>query len=320
MPNMTSLYKDDLKNQLWVEKHRPATVEDYVFHDNRQRAQIMQMINEKSIPHILMSGVQGSGKTTLAFILINAMNLHETDVRIINASDENSVDTVREKIKDFVSTAPMGPFKIILLEEADYISPNGQAVMRRLMEEFSDNARFILTCNYVHKIIPAIRSRCTAKFNFKAADRDDIAEYLITVLAKEQVSFDLDLLDKYITAGYPDVRTILGSLQQHTVNKKLFPPPEGDISADDYKFKLIEYIERDKWVDARKVVCANVLKEEYEDVYKFLYENIDKSPKFQNKEKWEEAIIIIAEHLYKHTSVADAEINAAAMFIKLGMI
>ncbi|MGZ8924297.1 MAG: AAA family ATPase [Nitrososphaeraceae archaeon] len=309
-----------LKHKVWTEKYRPSSITDYIFNNPSYQNQVLQMIQEKSIPHILMSGVQGSGKTTLAFILIKAMELDESDVLIINASDENSVDTVRDKIKDFVSTTSLGRFKVVLLEEADYISQNGQAVMRRLMEEYSDNARFILTCNYLHKIIPAIQSRCTTKFVFKAADKNDIAEYLITILAQEQVAFDLDILDKYIAIGYPDIRSILGSLQQHTINGILLPPADAVTGTDDYKFKLIEFVERDKWVEARKLVCSSVVSEEYEDVYRFMYENINRSPKFQNKDLWEEAIIIIAEHLWKHTAVADAEINFASMIIKLGQL
>lgn len=311
---------DNLKHSLWTEKYRPRSIQDYVFHDKSHKASIMDMITNKTIPHILMSGVPGSGKTTLAFILINEMGLDETDVIVINASDENSVETIRDKVKDFVSTAPMGLFKIVLLEEADYITPNGQAIMRRLMEEFSENARFIVTCNYVHKIIPAVQSRFTAKFQFKSSDRDDIAEYLANILATEKISFDLDTLDKYIDVGYPDVRSILGSLQQYSIDGKLQLPNSTESSSNDYKFKLIDCIERDNWIEARKLVCANVSKEEYDDVYRFLYENISQSKKFKDNDKWEEAIVIIGEHLYRHTSFSDVEINAAGMFIRLGQV
>lgn len=317
---MAKFLQKNLTNTIWVHKYRPSTVDEYVFQNPTHKQQVLNMIAEQDIPHILMSGCQGAGKTTLAFILIDAMDIDDSDVRIINASDENSVDTIREKVKDFVSTAPLGKFKIILLEEADYISHNGQAAMRRLMEEFSDNARFILTCNYIHKIIPAIQSRCNAKFRFKSIDKDDIAEYLINILAKERIKFDLDLLDKYIISGYPDIRSILNDIQQYSMDGKLMPPPTNDVSSGDYKFQLIELIEQDNWIDARKIVCTNVLNEEYEDVYRYLYDNIDKSPKFKNKDKWEEAIITIADHLDQHSRVADPEINAAAMFIKLGLI
>jgi DNA polymerase III delta prime subunit len=308
------------KNRLWCERHRPKHIDQYVFQNEAQRAQVQQMIDSKSIPHILLSGTVGSGKTTLACILIEAMELSESDVLIINASDENSVETIRYKIKDFVSTAPMGEFKIVLLEEADYITLNGQGAMRMLIEEYSDTARFILTCNYVHKLLPAIQSRCTVKYNFKAiSDRDDIAEYLVQVLVSEGISFDLDLLDKYITIGYPDIRSIIGMLQQYSVNKILLPPPTEQITSD-YRLRLIDLIEADNWVEARTIVCASVLKEEYEDVYRFIYEHLKSSPKFQTHSNWEEAIIIIADHLYKHASFSDPEINFSAMMIRLGAI
>ena len=186
------------------------------------------------------------------------------------------------------------------------------------MEEYADFARFILTCNYENKVIPPIKSRCQ-HFHFKAADKNDIAEYLINILAQEEVRFDLNLLDKYIAYGYPDIRKIVNMLQQNAVDGKLqIPKFEG--TASDYKFKLIDLLERDKWLDARKLVCGNVTSDEWEDVYRFLYENVARAPKFQQKDKWEEAIITIAEHLYKHSIVADPEINAAAMFIRLGQL
>lgn len=305
----------DKRNLLWVEKYRPTSIDEYIFQDNQQKMAIERMIAEKNIPHLLLSGVQGSGKTTLAQILVNEMNLDETDVIVINASDENSVDVIRDKIKGFVSTYAMSDFKIVHLEEADYITPNGQGVMRRLMEEFSDTARFILTCNYENKIIPAIKSRCQ-HFRFKASDKVDIAEYAAGVLVSEKVKFDLDTLDKFVAIGYPDVRKIVNLLQQHTSNGKLeLPRVSGE--AGDYKFKIIQLLEQDKWSQIRELCCENVVAEEWEEIYRFLYENIHRAPKFQNNDKWENAIVTIADHLYKHALCADPEINAAAMFIRL---
>lgn len=306
---------NESKHKLWVEKYRPQTVDEYIFHDSAQRTAVMKMIADKSIPHLLLSGVQGSGKTTLAQILISEMDVDETDVITINASDENSVDTIRDKIKSFITTFAMGEFKIVHLEEADYITPNGQGVMRRMMEEYSDTARFILTCNYENKIIPAVKSRCQ-QFRFKASDKVDIAEYVAGILMSEKVKFDLDTLDKYIAIGYPDVRKIVNLLQQYTSDGVL-NLPISDKEAGDYKFKLLDFIERDKWLDARLLCCDNVVAEEWEDVYRFLYENLNKAPKFQDQDKWESGIVIIADYLYKHGIVADPEINAAAMFIKI---
>lgn len=306
------------KNALWVEKFRPQTVDQYIFHDPQQRAAVMRMINEKSIPHLLFSGVQGSGKTTLAQILVRAMGLDECDALTINASDENSVDTIRDKIKSFVTTVAMGPFKIVHLEEADYITPQGQGILRRMMEEYSDSARFILTCNYDYKIIPPIKSRCQ-QFHFKAADKNDIAEYVTQILSFEKIKFDLTVLDKYITYGYPDIRKIVNMVQQNSINGNLNQPHTEGTSGD-WKFDLIDMVERDKWLDARKLVCANVIAEEWTDLYRFLYENLHRAPKFHDKDKWEEGILTIAKHLYQHSIVADPEICAAACFIELGKL
>lgn len=303
---------------LWTEKYRPSSLSEYVFHDNGQEQAFTEMVENKSIPHLLLSGVAGSGKTTLAKILIKECDIEDTDVLVINASDENSVDVIRDKIKSFVTTYAMGEFKIVLLEESDYISPNGQAVLRVIMEEYADVSRFILTCNYENKIIPAVKSRCQ-HYRFKASDRNNVTEYVASVLISEKVKFDLPLLDKYVSVGYPDIRKIINLIQQHTFNHTL-QPLNSQGEAGDYKFELIDLIERDRWAKAREIVCDNVAGEEWEEVYRFLYENIHKAPKFQATEKWEEAIIIIAEHLYKHSLSADAEICMAACLIRLGQL
>ena len=312
------------KHILWCEKYRPQTFDEYVFHDENHRASFEKMIEHKTIPQLLLSGVQGSGKTTIAQIiireLIKANVIEDIDVLTLNASDENSVDVMRDKIKNFISTFPSGQFKIVHLEEADYISLSGQAILRKFMEEspYVDVARFILTCNYENKIIPPIKSR-SQHFRFKAADRVDVTEFIAKILFQEKVRFDIDLLDKYVTVGYPDIRKIINLIQQNSIVEQL-RPLKSENEAGDYKFALLELIERDKWLKARKLACENVSSEEWEDVYRFLYENLHKAAKFEAQEKWEAGIVTIADHLYKHGIVADPEINAAAMFIKLSQI
>ena len=306
------------KHQLWCEKYRPATLDEYVFHDESHKKALTQMVANKTIPHLLLSGIQGSGKTTIAQILINEIDFESSDVLIINASDENSVDVMRDKIKNFISTFAMGEFKIVLLEEADYLSKPGQAVLRKYMEDPASPARFILTCNYVSKLMPAIKSR-SQHFTFKAADRNEIAEFAAKILISEDIEFDIDKLDRYVSVGYPDIRKIINLLQQNSISGHLLNQA-AEVEAGDYKFALLDLIGSDKWNDARLLACANVSTEEWDDVYRCLYENLDQSPKFAKKDNWEPGMLAIAEHLYKNSIVSDPEINAAALFIKLSQV
>lgn len=308
---------EEHKRKLWAEKYRPQTVDEYVFHDPTIKAAVERMITDHNIPHLLLSGVQGSGKTTLSQILVKALELEETDILTVNGSDENSVDDMRNKIKSFITTFAMGEFKVVRLEEADYLSLNAQAVLRSMMEEYSDVARFILTCNYENKIIPALKSRCQ-HFRFKAGDKIDITEYVAKILMEEHINFSIDTLDKFVSVGYPDVRKIVVMVQQHIADGQLQYPSE--VEAGDYKFKLLDLIARDKWLDARLLCCENVVAEEWESVYRFLYENLDEAPKFKDVNKYEAGLVVIADRLYKHGIVADPEINAAAMFIDLARL
>ena len=307
-----------MKKHLWVEKYRPTTLEQYIFQNKEIEKKIKEYLNERSIPHLLFSGPAGLGKTTLALLLANHL-VDENDILIINASNENNVETIREKIYGFVTTLPVdSEFKVIILDESDYISPAGQAILRRMMEEYYQSARFILTCNYHNRIIPAIKSRCQ-EFEFKGPNKDDIAEYIANILISEKVKFNIDDLYKFIAVGYPDVRKIINLIQQNTISNKLtFKSQQND--SHDYKFALLEFIEKDQWVKAREFLANHLSNDQWEEVYRFLYENLDKSKKFKNREKWEQGIVIIAEYMYKHQFVADPEINGVSCLIQLGSI
>lgn len=307
------------KHKLWVEKYRPKTIDNYIFYDSHQEAKFKEMIDNRSVPHLLLSGVQGSGKTTIAEIVIRAMELDPSDVLTINASRENNVETVREKITSFVETWAMSDYKIVYLAEADFISLPAQAILREIMEKNADQIRVVMTCNYVNRIMPAIVSRCQ-HYRFKSSDRNDIAEYCISILASEKVRFDLDVLDKYIARSYPDIRATVNSLQQHSIGGVL-GEPTSEGQAGDWKFELLDLLEKDKWQQARKLVTASIDGDEWVDLYRFLYENLHRAPKFNlHRDKWEEGIVTIAKHLYQHSIVADAEINAAALMIGLGQL
>jgi len=225
---------------------------------------------------------------------------------------------IRDKIKGFASSFAWGDFKVVILEEADYITPNGQAVLRRVMEEYVNNVRFILTCNYEHRIIPAIKSRCQ-HYKFKTPDKNDVTEAVAKILIQEKVNFNIDVLDKYVSVGYPDIRKIINTLQQHTVDATLADVTIQEKESD-YKFEILDLLEKDNWPAIRNLVCSNIEGEEWESMYRFFYENLDKSPKFNITDNWEAAIVIVSDHLYKDALVADREINFAACTIRLGQI
>jgi replication factor C small subunit len=303
--------------QLWVEQYRPKDVDGYVFRDEAQRDQVKQWIKEGTIPHLLFSGAAGIGKTTLAKILINALQIDEYDVLEINASRTNSVDDVRDKITNFVSTMPFGKFKIVLLDEADYLSPNAQAALRGVMEEYAQTARFIMTCNYPHKIIPALHSRCQG-FHIEKVDHTEFTARAATVLVTEGVEFDIDTLDSYVKATYPDLRKCLNLLQMNTVDLKLKRPSETGTGTADYKLAMVDLFKAGKIREARTLLAAQARPEEMDEIFRWMYDNLDmwsKTPEGQD-----EAILVIRKGLVNHVSCADAEINLSATLVELSQI
>jgi len=303
--------------QLWVEQYRPRDIEGYVFRDEAQREQVKQWIKAGSIPHLLFSGAAGIGKTTLAKILINALNIDEYDVLEINASRTNSVDDIRDSVVNFVSTMPFGDFKIVLLDEADYLSPNAQAALRGVMEEYSQTARFIMTCNYPHKIIPALHSRCQG-FHIEKVDHTEFTARAATVLVTEGVEFDIDTLDSYVKATYPDLRKCLNLLQMNTVDLKLKRPSETGTGTADYKLAMVDLFKSGKIREARTLLAAQARPEEMDEIFRWMYDNLDmwsKTPEGQD-----EAILVIRKGLVNHVSCADAEINLSATLVELSQI
>jgi DNA polymerase III delta prime subunit len=303
--------------QLWVEQYRPKDIDGYVFRDETQREQVKQWIKEGTIPHLLFSGAAGIGKTTLAKILINALGIDTYDVLEINASRENNVDNVRNNITNFVSTMPFGNFKIVLLDEADYLSPNAQAALRGVMEEYSQTARFILTCNYPHKIIPALHSRCQG-FHIEKVDHTEFTARAATVLVTEGVDFDIDTLDSYVKATYPDLRKCLNLLQMNTVDGKLKTPSESNTGTADYKLAMVDLFKAGKIREARTLLCSQARPEEMEEIFRWMYDNIELFAK--TEEQKDEAIIVIRKGAANASLVADQEINLSATFTELMQI
>ena len=303
--------------ELWTEKYRPDTLDGYVFRDEAQKNQVAGWVASGMIPHLLFSGSPGVGKTTLAKILINQLELNEYDVLEINASRENSVDAVREKITNFVATMPFGEFKIVLLDEADYISPNGQAALRGVMETYASSARFILTCNYPNKVIPALHSRCQG-FHIDKIDTTEFTARIATVLVTEGIEIDLDTLDSYVKATYPDLRKCINLVQMNTVDGKLVKPQESDNSTADYRLAVVDLFKQGKILEARKLLCTQVRPEEMDEVFRWMYDNLELWGSTQ--EQHDAAVLIIAKGLRNIPMVADQEINLAATLVELCQI
>ena len=302
--------------ELWVEKYRPKTINGYVFRDDHQRRQIETWIKDKSIPHLLLSGSAGIGKTTLAKILVQELGIEDYDVLEINASRTNSVDDVRDKITNFVQMIPFGPFKVVLLDEADYLSPNAQAALRGVMEEYHATARFILTCNYPTRIIPALHSRCQG-FHVERTDLTEFTARVATVLVEEAVEFDLETLDDYVKVTYPDLRKCINLVQQNVQEHKLMPPNKGDAGEADWKFDMVKLFKEGKINEARKMLCGKLRAEEMEEVFVWLYNNLEI---FGSEDNQDKAVLIIKQGLVDHTLIVDPEINLSATLIKLARI
>ena len=303
--------------ELWTEKYRPDTLEGYVFRDNDQKHQVEGWISSGAIPHLLFSGAPGLGKTTLAKILINQLGVQDVDVLEINASRENSVDNVRERITNFVATMPFGEFKVVLLDEADYISPNGQAALRGVMETYSSTARFILTCNYPNKVIPALHSRCQG-FHIEKIDVTEFTARIATVLVTEGVEIDIDTLDSYVKATYPDLRKCINLVQMNSVDGKLVRPQESDSAMADYRLAVVDLFKEGKLLEARKLLCSQVRADEMDELFRWMYDNLELWSDTQ--EGQDQAVLIIAKGLRNIPMVADQEINLSATLIELCQI
>lgn len=310
-----------IKNVPWDKKYQPTRLADFIFETGMQEQYFDQVVQSGSIPNLLLYGPRGTGKTTLAHILINECGVDPLDVMIINASDDNNVETIREVVKSFISTTAMGDYKVVLLDECDYISQAGQATLRAMMLDYVEVASFILTCNYIHKLMPELRSRCE-EFKMIAGDKNDITEMVVKILIKEKVKVDEDafiIIEKLVAKGYPDIRKIIKLTQQHTIKGGLVSSSIetlGALSSD-----VISAIVKDKWVIVRELITTNISNAtEYEEMYRLLYNNLHLSKKFTNPDNYDSGIVTIADFLYRHYSYGDPEINFAACIISLGII
>jgi len=299
-----------MSNYLWVEKYRPSNLDNYIGNEHL-KSKVKVYLESGDLPHLLLFGKAGTGKTTLAKLLVNNI---ECDYLYINASDENSVDTVRNKVRQFASTVGFKDLKVIILDECDYITPNAQAALRNLMETFSKHCRFILTCNYVERIIDPIQSRCQS-FQIIPPSKSEVAKHLHNILVQENVIDTVEDIKILVDSSYPDIRRVINSAQRNVVNGKL-KLDTSSIIQNDYKLKLLKILETQNKKNAFKEIrqlLADTKITDFADLFRLLYDEVDN----YGKGHVAECILVIARYELSDSQVVDKEINAMAMIIEL---
>ena len=301
----------EINNSLWVEKYRPRQLKDYVGNDHLKQ-KVSDYLESGDVPHLLFFGRAGTGKTTLAKLIVNSI---DCDHIIINASDENNVDTVRNKVKGFASTVGFKDLKVVILDEFDYMTPNAQAILRNLMETFSKHCRFILTCNYVEKIIDPIQSRCQT-FQIVPPSKKEVAVQISKILGSEGIKFEPKELVPIIDSSYPDIRKVINTCQLNSSNGNLKVDTQNILDSD-IKVKVLELLKskddkRNKYMKIRQAVADSRI-QDFTELYSFLYEKVGEYADGNTSN----VIITLSEGQYKDALVIDKEITFMATIIQI---
>ena len=303
--------EETIDNSLWVEKYRPVKLDDYVGNEHLKE-KVAGYLETSDVPHLLLFGKAGTGKTTLAKLIVKSI---ECDYMIINASDENNVDTVRNKVKNFASSQGFKKYKIVILDEFDYMTPNAQAILRNLMETFSKHCRFILTCNYVEKIIDPIQSRCQT-FQIVPPSKKEVAVQLDKILSSEEITYDVKDLVPIIDSSYPDIRKVINTCQLNSVKGEL-KLSKNDLMDSDFKTKILDILKssddsRNKYVKIRQMVADSKM-QDFTEMYSVLYEKVDEYA----EGKVSGVILVLAEGQHRDALAVDNEIPFMATILNI---
>ena len=296
------------ENTLFVEHYRPTKLDNYVGNENIKKV-IKQYLDQDDIQNLCFYGPAGTGKTTLAKLIVKNL---DCDYLYINASDERGIDTIRDKVTSFASTASFKSLKVVILDEADFLTINAQASLRNVIETFSRSTRFILTCNYIERIIDPLQSRCQT-LKIVPPSKVEVAKHLAWILGEENISFIVDDIKNIVNQFYPDLRKMLNTIQLSIIDNKL-SVDKSVLVSNNYMNLLLKELKSKKpnWRELRKIIINSGVND-FEELYRFLFDNVSEYASGREGS----ISIILNEHLYQANFRIDKEINISSALAKI---